>query len=165
MMTPTTYPTGTGKLHLLLAARARGFTLIEVLVALLILAIGVLGIVALQYKGLKYSHDANLRSQINFLAYDISDRMRLNRNNAADYVTDPLNPYTVGIAAPATACVHTTASDASNDLACWHQQIYQSLPPDSTATISGPASDLYTVSLAWTDREGQTHTINYTFQP
>ena len=146
-----------------------GFTLIEVLIALLILAVGVLGIVALQFKTLKYSHDANLRSQINFLAYDISDRMRGNRANAADYVnhaTDPsLGAHVVATTAPATACVDATGANAANDLVCWQHQIFQSLPPGSTAGIAGPVGTLYTVALAWTDRAGDTHTINYTFQP
>ena len=144
---------------------ANGFTLIEVLIALLILAVGVLGIVALQFKTLKYSHDANLRSQINFLAYDISDRMRGNRANAGDYVTHASNPYAVLTTAPATACANATGANAANDLACWHQQIYQSLPPGSSAGITGPVGTLYTVALAWTDRSLETHTINYTFQP
>ncbi len=144
---------------------SNGFTLIEVLIALLILAVGVLGIVALQFKTLKYSHDASLRSQISFLAYDISDRMRGNRANAAAYVALASNPYTVLTTPPATACANATGANTANDLACWHQQIYQSLPPGSTAGISGPVGTLYTVALAWTDRSGETHTINYTFQP
>ena len=136
----------------------RGFTLIEVLVALLILCIGVLGIVALQFKGLKYSHDANLRSQVNFLAYDISDRMRLNRANVADYVND----YVAGTSH--TACAYATAS-ADNDLNCWHDQVDLALPAGSLANIAGPDGNLYTVALTWNDREGEPHSVNYTIQP
>ena len=136
-----------------------GFTLIEVLVAMLILAIGVLGIVALQFKGLRYSNDATLRGQINFLAYDISDRMRLNRTNAGAYVQN----YTAGT--NHTACVLATGADAANDLNCWYDSVDNALPPGSTANITGPAGSLYTISLGWTDREGQLHTVNYAFQP
>jgi type IV pilus assembly protein PilV len=143
---------------------SNGFTLIEVLIALLILAVGVLGIVALQFKTLKYSHDASLRSQISFLAYDISDRMRGNRANAAAYVAHASNPYLVITTAPATACVQATGANAANDLACWHHQVFNALPPKSTAGITA-AAGLYTVALAWEDRSGETHTINYTFQP
>ena len=139
--------------------RQTGFTLIEVLVSLLILAIGVLGIIALQFKGLKYSYDANVRSQITFLANDISDKMRLNQLNAADYVAD----YTAGGAhAP---CDYAVASDADNDLNCWYDFVDWALPPGSTANITGPVGDLYTVALGWTDREGETHTVTYSFQP
>jgi type IV pilus assembly protein PilV len=138
----------------------RGFSLIEVLIALLILAIGVLGIAALQFKGLRYSHDAFLRSQINFLAYDIGELMRANRSNAASYVGN----YTVPAATGANACNYATASTANNDLGCWHNRVDQAVPPGSTANIT-TFGNLYTVALAWTDREGATHTINYTFQP
>lgn len=140
----------------------RGFSLIEVLIALLILAIGVLGIAALQFKGLKYSHDSFLRSQINFLAYDIGELMRSNRSNAASYTAGGV--YTVAIPTTAGACNYATASNATNDLACWHRRIDAAIPPGSTANITTFGS-LYTVALAWTDREGTTKTINYTFQP
>jgi type IV pilus assembly protein PilV len=142
-----------------------GFTLIEVLVALLILAVGVMGIVALQFKTLQYSYDANLRSQVNFLAYDISDRMRGNRANAATYVSDANNNYVVGTSVSAGTCTQATGASAANDMICWRQQIFQAMPPNSTASISGPVASLYTIALAWTDRSGQTHTVNYTFQP
>ena len=140
-------------------AAGNGFTLIEVLVAMLILAIGVLGIVALQFKGLRYSNDASLRGQINFLAYDISDRMRLNRTNAGAYAQN----YTAG--ANHTACVLATGANAANDLNCWYDSVTNALPPGSTANITGPTGGLYTVALGWTDRESQTHTVNYSFQP
>ena len=136
-----------------------GFTLIEILVSLLILAIGVLGIIALQFKGLKFSHDASIRSQITFLANDISDRMRLNPANADSYVSN----YSAGMAH--SACNALMANNAPNDLNCWYDYIDAALPPGSTADITGPIGGLYTVSLSWTDREGQTHTVAYTFQP
>jgi len=138
----------------------RGFSLIEVLIALLILAIGVLGIAALQFKGLRYSHDSFLRSQINFLSYDIAELMRSNRSNAASYVGN----YIVAVPTTAAACSYATASTAVNDLGCWHRRVDAAIPPGSTANITTFGS-LYTVALAWTDREGATHTINYTFQP
>lgn len=139
--------------------RQQGFTLIEILISMLILAIGVLGIIALQFKGLKYSYDANVRSQITFLANNIAERMRLNNDNAADYVAN----YVAGTAH--TACDNATAADAANDLNCWYDNIDVALPPGSTAAVAGPVGGLYTVSLAWQDREGETHTVTYSFQP
>ena len=149
------------------ATNIKGFTLIEVLVSLLILAIGVLGIAALQFKGLKFANDAYFRSQISFLAYDIADRMRLNAADPSTFVTDTNNPYTVGLTAPTTACTQTGTGTVTqaNDLICWHHLIFNAMPPGSTATISEPSTDFFTVALAWTDREGQTHTINYSFRP
>ena len=62
----------------------RGMTLIEVLVAVLVLAIGLLGLAGLQMTGLKSNHSAYLRSQTTLLAYDLTDRMRVNRAAALD---------------------------------------------------------------------------------
>lgn len=59
-----------------------GFSLLEVLIALLVLAVGLLGIAALQGVALKTNHGAYLRSQATFLAYDMMDRMRANRTAA-----------------------------------------------------------------------------------
>ena len=142
--------------------RANGFTLIEILVAMLILAIGVLGIAALQYKGLQYNQDAYFRTQINYLAYDIADRMRLNQANAAQYATN-LTDYQVPATAP-TGCDESAVS-YTNDLACWKQSLYNALPPGSVANIDDAGSGLYSVTLTWTDRENATHNIQYTFQP
>ncbi len=56
-----------------------GFTLLEVLVALLILSIGLLGLAALQANTLKINHGALQRTQAIFLTYDMMDRLRANR--------------------------------------------------------------------------------------
>lgn len=145
--------------------RSKGFTLIEVLIAMLILAIGVLGISALQYKGLQYNLNARYRTQINYLAYDIMDRMRLNKANAAEYATN-LSSYTVPTSAP-TGCneTGTTSVGRANDLACWKSLLYRDLPPGSVAKITNNGGGLYTISIIWTDRQNESHTQDYTFQP
>src|SRR5512138_827355 len=58
---------------------AAGFTLIEVLIALVVLAIGMLGIAAVYLEGLRASRDALLRTQAVILAADMGDRIRANR--------------------------------------------------------------------------------------
>ncbi len=147
--------------------RAAGFTLLEILISMLVLAIGLLGIAAMQLRGLQFSHDAYLRSQISVLAYDIADRMRLNRANAVSYV----GAYTVPTARPG-GCT-TNAATAANDLACWHVQVYDAMPPGSSADIlsavgasmAGPLVVEYTIDLGWTDREGTVRSIQYTLIP
>lgn len=62
--------------------RNRGFTLIEVLVAVFVLSIGLLGLAGLQATSLRNNHGGYLRSQANILAYDLIDRMRANRDVA-----------------------------------------------------------------------------------
>ena len=58
--------------------KQQGFTLLEVLIALLILSIGLLGLAALQTTGLRSNEMASMRTTSTQLAYDISDRMRAN---------------------------------------------------------------------------------------
>lgn len=56
----------------------QGATLIEVLVAVVLLSFGLVGLAGLQYNGSKFNHSAYLRSQATALAYDALDRMRSN---------------------------------------------------------------------------------------
>ena len=59
-----------------------GFTLLEVMIALLVLSIGLLGLAALQANTLKTNHGAYQRTQAIFLTYDMMDRLRANRTAA-----------------------------------------------------------------------------------
>ncbi len=63
----------------------RGYTLIEVLIAVIVLAVGLLGIAGLQVLSLKNTHSAYLRSQATLLAYDIIDSIRANKASKASY--------------------------------------------------------------------------------
>lgn len=65
------------------STKNQGFSLIEVLVALLVLSIGLLGMAGLQGYSLSSSYDAHLRTQAISFTQDIIDRMRANREMAA----------------------------------------------------------------------------------
>lgn len=68
-----------------------GMTLIEVLVAMLILGVGLLGAAMVQLNALKYTDSSRMTSQASFIAYDLLDRIRA--NSAADYtITPPSSP-------------------------------------------------------------------------
>ncbi|WP_122752343.1 type IV pilus modification protein PilV, partial [Pseudomonas viridiflava] len=64
-----------------------GMTLIEVLVALLILTVGLLGAGAVQLNALKYTDSSRMTSQASFIAYDMMDRIRA--NSGANYTVTP----------------------------------------------------------------------------
>lgn len=59
-----------------------GFTLLEILIALLVLSIGLLGLAGLQAYGLRNNTSAYHRSQATILAYNILDKMQVNRATA-----------------------------------------------------------------------------------
>lgn len=127
-------------------ARSGGFTLLEVMIALLVLSIGLLGIAALQGVGLRSSHGAYLTSQASLLAYDMADRIRANPETPATY--DGFDTATVdcGAALPA-------APLADADLSQWACAVQQLLPFGS-ATIAGVAGanvDTYTITIVWED--------------
>ena len=145
-----------------LNAPARGFSLIEVLVTLLILAVGLMSIAALQFKGLQYSNDAYMRSSYNILAYDIMDRMRNNRGDIASYA---MSKYAIPATAP-SGCREDTKPTAANDLKCWQEQLYAHLPPGSEAEIKERPEtdyDAYDISITWTSRDGLQNEIKHTF--
>jgi type IV pilus assembly protein PilV len=63
-------------------SRNRGFSLLEVLVALVVIAVGALGVAGLQANALKYSKNSELRALAVQGANDIFERMRANRAGA-----------------------------------------------------------------------------------
>lgn len=93
-----------------------GFTLIEVLIAILVLSIGLLGLAALQISGLQNGQQSYQRAQASALAYDIADRMRANRAVAA------AGGYTVAMGALPSAAASpdcSTATCSATQLAAW----------------------------------------------
>ncbi len=118
-----------------------GFSIIEVLVAMLVLAIGLLGLAALQAQGLRFNHDAYIRTQATHLASDIIDRMRTNRANIADYRD----------ADPGGAC-DPAAATVSNDLTCWYDALAFVLPSGNGAITDNGADNFYDVTVRWLDR-------------
>lgn len=157
-----------------LTNKQKGFTLIEVLIAMVIIAIGLMAIAALQYKAVKYNHDAYLRSQLNVLAFDLLDRMRIDLGSVtgqaaqtaaiANYVTALAN-YDVP-AADITGCNQGAAFTSANAITCWQEQLQDALPPGSNIQLAatGALAGNYTLELRWEDKEGDNRGAFYTFQ-
>jgi type IV pilus assembly protein PilV len=131
-----------------------GFTLIEVLVAVLVLAIGLLGMAGLQTYSVGNTHSAYLRSQATFLSYDIIDRMRANPGQAQ------AGSYnTVFADAPPTSppncetSVCTPAQMASFDLSQWLLGLAGRLPGGDGQITTDVTGTIYTVAVSWDDRD------------
>ncbi len=127
----------------------KGFTLIEVLIAVLVLSIGLLGLASLQANALRSNFGAYARSQAVILANDMADRIRANPTAAAA----PLSLYN-NISAPVgdPGCLLadcTTADIAAHDTAVWYASL-QNILPNGTGTVTGDGT-VFTVSVMWDD--------------
>lgn len=93
----------------------QGLGLMEVLVALLLLAIGVLGFIALQYRSLEATSEATYRVQAMNLARDLSERIRVNSGAADTYKTEVVGGVSTQKTADkncfSTACSATEMAD------------------------------------------------------
>ena len=70
----------------------KGFSMIEVLVTVVILAVGLLGIAALQFMSKRSNFEAVQRTAATMLAYDIIERMRTNSTQLMEYAGDASTP-------------------------------------------------------------------------
>lgn len=102
----------------------KGFTLIEVLIAVLVLGIGALGLAGMQATSLRSNHQAYLRSQATLLAHEMIDRMRANRAGVAAY--DSNTPERIGSCNSDSGCLPEQM--AKNDLWEWQQSISTIFP-------------------------------------
>lgn len=131
----------------------------EVLIALLILAVGLLGVAALQTIALKTNHSAYQRTQATFLAYDMLDRMRANRNSAM------AGDYNLAVATDPTA----TGTLAEQDINDWINNNVSQLLPAGDGSIDCTNLGVCTIVVQWDEsRTGGTATaasdvIQFTF--
>ena len=132
----------------------RGFTLVEAMVALLVLSIGLLGIAALYVEALRANRTSLYRTVAVNLATDLGDRMRANRT--------PANAYACGT----PVCTPSNGGNdiADADLAVWMGAIQTQLPGGTAGvaytapTATTPAA--YVVSVTW-DEVGQDDPVTY----
>ena len=135
-----------------------GFSLIEVLVTMLILAIGLLALASLQLRGLQYSGDANIRTKMSFLAYEIAELMTMQGQNAPSFV----GGYNVPTVWPAADVCSTTVHTVANDLICWRRKVFAYMPAGSQVRIASRGRE-FTVRFRWDGRDGIRRRIGYTF--
>lgn len=149
------------------AEASGGFTLIEILVTMFILAIGLLGLAGLVMEGMKNNQGAYLRTQASILAYDMADRIRTNRQYAEaggvyqEFSTDDASTALPDCATADTGC--SPAQQAAVDLVQWTRQIEGTgsgitlLPGGRGAINFDSGSSIYTITVEWEKvaREGE----------
>lgn len=136
-----------------------GFTIVEVLVALVVLAVGMLGIAGLYVITLRSGSGAIYRTQAIYLANDLADRIRANRSAGQAYAAAAANNNCYGAAA--VTC--NAAQLAANDLLVWQTQVTSTLPSGASAVgVVGAVSPFtYQIVVRWTD-PGDPTVLSYT---
>ncbi len=164
--------------------KSSGFSLLEVLIAIVLLSFGLLALAGLQMVSLANGQSSSLRSTATTLAYDMADRMRAN-------ITAVTAGNYNGIAGTDNQCqavhyadTHTTPADctpvqlAQDDVYDWKRYVQGSLPGGSgtvclDSTPDTPACDntgkSYAVKVSWNDKPKNqaavTKTVVIGFQP
>lgn len=131
-----------------------GFTLLEVMIAMVVAAVALLGLASLQAQSLSFNQTAYTRSQATYFAYDILEKMRMNKvaANAGSYdlgLTDVPNSAT---------CYGTGSTCSQTDFAAadkyeWYTQINNTLPggKGSVSRTTGSGETIVTVIVQWTN--------------
>lgn len=141
--------------------RTGGFSLLEVLIALVVLSVGLLGLAALQATGLRSSSSALQRNQAVLFASDMADRMRANREGLQFFVDN--TPVSFGDGAD-IGCSDRLENGAevaaqacsSNELAQqavfdWAQAMADT-PHTGTVTEVAGVTNQFRIQVQWADR-------------
>lgn len=126
--------------------RQSGFTLLEVLISILVLSIGLLGLAGVMASSMRNSHSAYQRTQATWLAYDMIDRMRVNRATAIAST----NNYDVSMTSPTSA----STGLAGTDVTSWKTLLANALPEGKGSIDVDSNTRAVTVIVQWNDSRG-----------
>ena len=134
-----------------------GVSMVEVLIAVLVLAVGALGFAGVQVVAMQKSEDANYRSAAMLIAQDAAERIQANAAKIADYRNG------AAIATPASLPAQTCGGDcdvADLDLAQLAWAASQTLPNGQVKIDSCDFNGLTCVVLNWGERDGGANSID-----
>ena len=132
--------------------KQRGFSLVEVLIALIIMSVGMLGIAGLYVQSMQAGRTSLFRHHAVTLAGDVADRIRANPTAGVAYAAGAGIDF--GCVATGVDC--NEVEMASTDILLWKQQARESLP-NGDATVAfdnGTIPPSYTIAVTW-DEPGE----------
>ena len=137
------------------ARHQNGFSLVEVLIALVVMSVGMLGIAGLYVQGMQAGRTSLFRHHAVTLAGDVADRIRANPTAAIAYI-DPVganNNCVLG----GIDC--TPAQMAANDVYLWKEQATDTLPAGNVTIVFNNAviPPTYQITVSWNE-PGETPT-------
>lgn len=146
----------------------RGVTLIEVLVALVVMSIGMLGIAGLQVATAQFQQGSRVRGMLAPMLSDIAGRIRTNPDQAGDnaatgatYTSAYVLSDTWSAQQSATLTVSknceqdgvscSTSERSSYDMIAWRQRVRAAVP-QGAAMVSGDRASGFQVTFMWLDK-------------
>jgi len=138
------------------SGKQRGFSLVEVLIALIIMSVGMLGIAGLYVQSMQAGRTSLFRHHAVTLAGDVADRIRANPTAGVAYTG-----VGVDFSCVAAGINCNPVEMASTDILLWSQQANESLPNGTVVVAFDNATvpPNYTIAVGW-DEPGEN--LNYT---
>jgi type IV pilus assembly protein PilV len=143
-------------------ARQSGFNLVEVLIALLVLCIGLLGVAALQVQGVRFNYGSYSRSQAVVLANDYAERMYANRPGVDALAYAPFTSGACGVfAGPICGAQNgtTPAVCSAAQMAAYDQYVVACGYPIAVGRYGG-VNDLLTAGVIQVQCRNAANTAN-----
>lgn len=121
--------------------RSRGFSLLEVMIAVLVLAVGLMAIALMLSVSMRQSHVSATHNQVNLLAQSMIDRMSANVQGVWLDSYDGTHTAAVSGISDCGTGGCTPATLAARDITQWRAELAQMLPAGASGTIAcTPAS-------------------------
>lgn len=121
-------------------SKQSGSSLVEVMVALFVLAIGLLGVLALQAKSMRFNQSAHSYSQAVYLANSLAERVSVNPSQASEYEKEDADA-TVSASTECDSQGCTAQQLAQWDLKHWIDEITETLPAGKGVVEPVPDAD------------------------
>lgn len=151
--------------------RQNGATLIEVLIAVLVLSIGLLGALKLQTEGVRQNADSRYTSLASALAHDAMDAITFNRFNdkaawlAIDTIASPASCASEAQSSSASASASSASGTSTGRAQAWAERLACDLPGGQAkivcTTTNVSAANTCAVTLKWTPPGRDTVTAEY----
>ncbi len=131
----------------------RGLTLIEIMIAVFVLSVGLLGLAGLQITGLKNNHSSQMRTEATIQANNILERMRINRAVAL------AGGYDIAL----TDAAPSGSDLVQQDLNQWLTELASNLPSGDGSIQTNLATGVTVITIQWDDSKGTGGSSTQTF--
>jgi type IV pilus assembly protein PilV len=135
--------------------KQHGFSMIEALVALVVLGVGMLGVASLYVVTLRASGSAISRTQAVNLASDLGDRIRANRTAGSAYALEELDTGSTSTDCQGASADCSPADMAAYDLSEWQQQVAATLPAAQASVEVDISTNptTYVITVSWLEAQ------------